>query len=75
LEVITMAEQNPAALTFGATVTVTITNILPFGALVRTADGTAGLVRNLRDSVVGDSVEIRVDGVDDVKHRFSGTLN
>ncbi len=45
---------------------------LPFGAFAETADGTVGLVRDLRNGAVGDLVEIRVDGVDDVKHRFSG---
>ena len=71
-----MTEQHPAALTLGDTVTVTITKTLPFGAFVKTADGTVGLVRDLQNGqngAVGDLVEIRVDGVDDVKHRFSGT--
>ena len=68
-----MTEQHPAALTLGDTVTVTITKTLPFGAFVKTADGTVGLVRDLQNGAVGDLVEIRVDGVDDVRHRFSGT--
>ena len=68
-----MTEQHPAALTLGDTVTVTITKPRPFGALVMTADGTVGLASDLRNGAVGDLVEIRVDGVDDVKHRFSGT--
>jgi predicted RNA-binding protein with RPS1 domain len=71
-----MTEQHPAALTLGDTVTVTITKTLPFGAFVKTADGTVGLVRDLQNGqngAVGDLVEIRVDGIDDVKHRFSGT--
>ena len=68
-----MTEQHPASLTLGETVTVTITKTLPFGAFVETADGTVGLARGLRNGVVGDLVEIRVDSVDDVKHRFSGT--
>jgi len=42
-----MTEQHPAALTLGDTVTVTITKTLPFGAFVKTADGTVGLVRDL----------------------------
>jgi len=68
-----MTEQHPASLALGETVTVTITKTLPFGAFVETADGTVGLARGLRNGVVGDLVEIRVDSVDDVKHRFSGT--
>ena len=71
-----MTEQHPAALRLGDTVTVTITITLPFGAFVKTADGTVGLVRDLQNGAVGDLVEIRVDGVDgvdDVEHRFSGT--
>jgi len=68
-----MTEQHPASLTLGETVTVTITKTLPFGAFVETADGTVGLARGLRNGVVGDLVEVRVDSVDDVKHRFSGT--
>jgi len=68
-----MTEQHPASLALGETVTVTITKTLPFGAFVETADGTVGLARGLRNGVVGDLVEVRVDSVDDVKHRFSGT--
>ena len=71
-----MTEQHPAALRLGDTVTVTITITLPFGSFVKTADGTVGLVRDLQNGqngAVGDLVEIRVDGIDDVKHRFSGT--
>ena len=68
-----MTEQHPASLTLGETVPVTITKTLPFGAFVETADGTVGLARGLRNGVVGDLVEVRVDSVDDVKHRFSGT--
>ena len=68
-----MTEQHPADLTPGDTVTVTITKTLPFGSFVQTADGTEGLARNLRNGAVGDLVEIRVDGIDDVRHRFSGT--
>ena len=68
-----MTEQHPASLALGETVTVTITKTLPFGAFVETADGTVRLARGLRNGVVGDLVEVRVDSVDDVKHRFSGT--
>ena len=68
-----MTEQHPASLKLGETVPVTITKTLPFGAFVEAADGTVGLARGLRNGVVGDLVEVRVDSVDDVKHRFSGT--
>jgi hypothetical protein len=67
-----MTEEQPATLALGDTVTVTITKTLPFGAFVTTADGTVGLVRDLQNGSVGDSARIRVDGVDDVMHRFSG---
>jgi ribosomal protein S1 len=68
-----MIEQHPAAIARGDSITVTITKTLPFGAFVETADGTVGLATDLRNGAVGDLVTIRVDGVDDVKHRFSGT--
>ena len=48
-----MTEQHPAALTLGDTVTVTITKTLPFGAFVKTADGTVGLVRDLQNGTAG----------------------
>ncbi len=70
---ITTTEMHPAALTPGETVTVTITKTLPFGAFVKTGDGTVGLVTGLASGALGDLVEIRVDAVDDVNHRFSGT--
>ncbi len=69
-----MTGQNPADLVVGARITATITKALPFGALVETAGGMAGLVKDLLDAKVGEPVTIRVDGVDANKHRFSATV-
>ena len=67
-----MTEQHPAP-TPGETLAVSITKTLPFGSFVETDDGTVGLVRDLRLGAVGDRAKIRIDEIDDVKHRFSGT--
>ncbi|HVN11306.1 MAG TPA: hypothetical protein VMT69_04380 [Kineosporiaceae bacterium] len=47
-----------------------MTTVTPFGVLVQTDAGVAGLVRGPRDAV-GSPLHLRVLEYDDVQHRFS----
>jgi ribosomal protein S1 len=69
-----LSEQSAAVIEVGDQFAVTVTKVLPFGVLVETKSGVAGMVTNLQKAVVGDTVTVLVDRVDEKKHRFSGTV-
>jgi len=54
----------------GDEVDAVVTTVTPFGVLVQTDAGVAGLVRGPRDAV-GSPLHLRVLEYDDVQHRFS----
>lgn len=57
----------------GDRLTATVTKTVPFGALVKAADGTPGLVKGLAGVAVGASVELSVAAFDAAENRFSAT--
>ena len=63
----------PIPLSSGDELDVVIDEVLPFGALVRTASGAPGLVRRDVDDVgdVGTTVRVEVVDVDQAEARFS----
>ena len=55
----------------GDVVAVTVTRSLPFGALVETTEGVPGLLRDVRDLLVGEPVSARIDVLDAAEQRIS----
>ncbi len=60
---------NGISLHAGDQIDATVTKILPFGLLVQSTDGTAGLIRGAR-AEVGDIVTVRVIEYDAAQRRF-----